>query len=454
MLDPSSPTGLWRNRRYLVWLLADTTRDLASALSGFAIPLLALLATGSPTQAGILGATSLAVRLLTSLIGGVLADRHNRVRLMILGGSIGVALSAAFTACAFGGELTFSVLLALDILLAARAGLYDVAGESALKEVVPGEQMGRAQAANQGRDAAVHLAGAPLGGVLLGLGGWAVAVAMTLCHAISTVAAVALGRSAPTDAGVAPERTLPTKAWAQFREGITWLFARRDLRGAVAIATIVNLGFNATLTTIVFSLASDNVSPVVIGGISTAAGAAMLAGALIAPLLVRRVSAGVLTVIGLSSSAMGAFALTLVHEPWSIALVLALTVLPLPALNASLMGYFMVATPTELLGRANSVIGVLSLGAMPLAPLISGFGLDLIGRDATVAICAGLCAVAVAVALFEPSLRALPRESGWADHAERFTVTPAPHENEHTGQRPGDPDAVYRGATDPRSARE
>ncbi|NKF32847.1 MFS transporter, partial [Pseudomonas sp. BGM005] len=98
-------------------------------------------------------------------------------------------------------------------------------------------------------------------------------------------------------------------------------------------------------------------------------GAVMLVGAIVAPMLVPRFRAGVLAISGLSVAALGSAALATVTEPWAIVVVLGASVLLLPALNAGMMGYFMVATPTELLGRANSAAGVLGMGALPLAPL-------------------------------------------------------------------------------------
>jgi hypothetical protein len=60
------------------------------------------------------------------------------------------------------------------------------------------------------------------------------------------------------------------------------------------------------------------------------------------------------------------------------------------------------------------------MGAMPLAPLIAGFGLTWIGRQNTILVCAALCLVAVGLALGNRALRALPIESRWAEHATRY----------------------------------
>lgn len=438
MTTATAPHRLWRNTRYLTWLVSDTSKGLAAALSGFAIPLLALIVTDDPAQAGIIAGAGLVARLLTTLVGGVLADRHRRVVLMLIGSLFGIALATAFTLLAASEALTFTALFAINLLLAARSGLFDVAGESALKEIVPDDAMGRAQAANQGRDAALQLAGGPLGGVLLGVGGWLVGLVMTLCHLIAAGTAWVLVRGGSrttrengdqrTDARhVALGHAADAAGDPGFRSGVRemgeafrWLFSRPDLGGVLAITTIVNLGFNAAITTTIYALQQAGHSELLIGALSAGVGAVMLVGAVIAPLLVPRIGAGILTITALSVVAVATVALSWMVEPWAIIAVLGAAVLLVPALNAGMMGYFMVATPSRLLGRASSAAGVLGMGAMPLGPLIAGFGLAWIGRQNTILMCAALCAVAVALAIGNRALRALPVEARWAEHARRY----------------------------------
>ncbi len=437
MTTVSAPHRLWRNTRYLTWLVSDTSKGLAAALFSFAIPLIALIVTDDPAQAGIIGGAGMVARLLTTLAGGILADRHRRILLMLIGSLLGVALSAAFTILAIADALTFVTLLVIEVLLAARSGLFDVAGESAIKEIVPDEGMGRAQAANQGRDAALQLAGGPLGGLLLGVGGWLVGVVMTVCHLVAAATAWMLGRQARSagivdhgadaDAaasgpatGAPAEPAASPNAWSEIREGFTWLMSRPDLGGVLAIITIINLGFNAAITTVIYALQQSGHSEVLIGTLSAAIGAVMLVGAIVAPLLIPRIGAGTLAILGLACATLGAAAVSLVSDPWAIAGVLAASVFLLPSLNAAMMGYFMVATPSRLLGRANSAAGVLGMGALPLAPLIAGFGLTWVGREWTLILCAALCLIAVLLALGNRALRALPTESGWAEHARQY----------------------------------
>ncbi len=437
---------LSRNVRYITWLISDTAKGLASALFGFAIPLIALFVTNDPAQAGIISAVGMTIRTITTVFGGVLADRHNRIVMMIVGSAAGVMLAGAFTALALMDALTFVTLLVIDVALAARAGLFDVAGESALKEIVPDDAMGRAQAANQGRDAVLQLAGGPLGGVLLAVGAWLIGAAMAASHLIAMATAWMLRRSAPGDGGLhkadtldaasesaeasrsASEVGLATAAVAigrpnalrEIAEGFRWLISRPDLRGVLFVATIVNLGFSTAMTTVIYALQQAGHSTITIGLLATGAGVAMLIGALIAPLLVSRVRASVVIIGGLGVATLGVFGTIPARDPLALIAVLAVTVFFIPAVNAALMGYFMVATPTELLGRANSASAVLGMGAMPFAPLIAGFGLAVIGRENTLVTASVLCAISVLLAVANRGLRALPIEAGWSAHARQF----------------------------------
>ena len=117
---PTAPSRLWAGG-YPTWLVSDTSFELSSALAGFAVPLLALMVTDDPVKAGVIGAAGVGTRVVASLVGGVLADRHNRVRMMLAGAAVGLVIALLFTWAATG-SLTFTALLALNVAMAARNG--------------------------------------------------------------------------------------------------------------------------------------------------------------------------------------------------------------------------------------------------------------------------------------------------------------------------------------------
>src|SRR5689334_16634517 len=97
---PAAPTlparlpSLWRNRDYLLLWSGQIISSVGTQVSGLAYPLLVLFLTGSPVQAGIVGALQSLPFLLLSLPVGALLDRWDRKRVMILA-DIGRALALA-----------------------------------------------------------------------------------------------------------------------------------------------------------------------------------------------------------------------------------------------------------------------------------------------------------------------------------------------------------------------
>ncbi|MGP5070861.1 MFS transporter [Arthrobacter rhombi] len=145
------PPALWRNGDYRWWLATDTSTGLGRALHNFAVPLLALYVTGDPAQAGIIAAIGQAGRVVATLPGGVLADRHDRRRLILLGTATGVATAGALAAFQLAGLLGFWLLTILNLLMNVRSGLFDGVPNAALKSVVEPRSIGSAMAANHGR---------------------------------------------------------------------------------------------------------------------------------------------------------------------------------------------------------------------------------------------------------------------------------------------------------------
>lgn len=413
--------ALWRNRDYRWWLATDTSTGLGRALHNFAVPLLALYVTGDPAQAGIIAAIGQVGRVVATLPGGVLADRHDRRRLILLGTATGVAVASALAAFQLAGLLGFWLLTVLNLLMNVRSGLFDGVPNAALKSVVEPRAVGSAMAANQGRDAVVSLAGGPVGGVLMVIG-HAVPFAATAVLNLMGLFSVLRIRAdlrplcdvPEHDAAATAGRTgYLREAW----EGFSWLLHRPELRGVMAISTIVNLGMNASITAVVFGLQQRGESPATIGLATASVGAGMLAGAVLAPPLVRRVSTGWLGAVGLAVCTAAVAALPFVHSIPAVCAVLGASMFAAPAINASLLGYFTVAVPTHLLGRANSALDLLAMGAIPLAPLVAGFGYAAWGWSGVLALCAGICAVAVILAFASRRLLAIPASPGWEEHA-------------------------------------
>lgn len=411
--EDRAPVRLWQRRDYLAWLASDTSGALASAVYAFAVPLVTLIVTGDPALAGLVAGAGALGRVVATVPGGVLADRHDRRVLMVVGGLSGGVLVGALALAHLAGVLGFWPLLVLNLALGVRTGLFGSASDAALKSVVDARQLPTAMSANQGRDATIALGAGPAGGALLA-GGVVLPLLATVAGYLAS-ALTALGIRADLRPQVDEEHPGRRGMLTEAREGLAWLWRRPQLRGALGVATLLNLGLNAALTTVVFALQQDGVSPAAIGLVSLTLGAGMLLGSIVAPTLLHRFPTGILATGGLLLAVLAFLVLPWVDGLPAVLVVLGLGILGAPVTNAGLGGYLMAAVPQRFLGRVNSAAELLSLAAVPLAPVVAGFGLGALGRQGTLLVCAGICLAAAALVVGNRSLRRLPGPEGWAE---------------------------------------
>jgi MFS family permease len=403
----TAPVALWRSGRYLAWLASDTGQALGSSLQFFLVPLLVVLVSGDAAAAGTVAAVGLGGRVATTLLGGVLADRHDLRRLMVLSCVLAAAVVGGMLAV-LGLGLGLVALGALNLLAGVRAGLLSGASNAALKQVVPSAQLPTASAANQARDAAVSMGGPPLAGLLLGVGAVPALLAAVASYLLGALGALVLRgdfRPAPS-----PERT---SVRADVVAGLRWVWERPELRRVMSVALLLNLGLNAAVTTLLYHLATSGEDPARIGLVSTALGIGMLGGALVAGPLVQRLPSGWVTIAGMAMAGLSMVVLPFVPGFWGQLAVLTVGILGAPATNAAMLSYLMHRTPRAVLGRVMSAAELLSAGATPLAPVVAGFGLGLLGLRPTLVLCAGVCLLAVGAVVTSRALRTLPRPADW-----------------------------------------
>ncbi len=171
-----------------------------SQTSSIAYPLLVLATTHSPAKAGVVGFVRYLANALFSLPADVAADRWSRRLLM----------SIAFVAFVEGsGGAVFA---------AARAG--------AVRAVVPAPQLPAAVAVQTGRQAAMNVAGPPIGGALFGLARALPFVVDSVSYAFSTLSLLAMRTPFRRGASRPPPRCVRGSRKASASCGVTRSCAR------------------------------------------------------------------------------------------------------------------------------------------------------------------------------------------------------------------------------------
>ncbi|MCW2797582.1 MFS transporter [Nocardioides sp.] len=397
------------NRDFTALWIGQTVSELGSRVSMFVFPLIAFSMTGSAMIAALAEALHLLGLAATLLPAGVLADRLDRLRLMRFASGAGVLLYASLALAAVGDHLTIPHLLVVALLTGVGAGLFAPAETSAVRAVVPTEDLPTALSQNQARQHVASLVGAPLGGVLYGAARWAPFLADAVSFAVSWVL---LGRihtdlSAPTYDG--PRQ----RVREGLREGFEFIWSRPFFRVLMVWSALTNLVTNALFFVAILRLIQGGFHPFQIGLVETAAGLAGIVGAIAAPWLIDRIATGSLTIAIAWSFVPLVVPMVLWNNPAVVATAVSLVLLLNPAGNAGIGAYRIAVTPPELIGRTQSCSQFTSMSVMPLAPVLAGAFLSGIGGGAAIAALGALTAVIALIPTLSRSVRAVPRPAVW-----------------------------------------
>jgi predicted MFS family arabinose efflux permease len=403
-ISPSTPDSvpLSRNRDFVLLWTGQALSSLGSQAAGIAYPLLALALTHSPAKAGVVAFASSLPYTLFVLPAGVVADRVDRKRLMLVS-DVGRALAVASLVVAhLAGHLTFAQLAIVAFVEGTFHPFFNIAQFGAIRQVVPPPQIPEAIARDQSRMFGAMVAGPPLGGLLYGIGRILPFVVDALSYAFSLASLLAM-RTPFQEARVEPRARLRTELAA----GARFLWAQPFLRSCAVMFAVSNVAAGALFFLVIVVAREQGLSSATIGVLLAAGGVVGLAGSLVAPRLQRLLPARLAVIVPQwTAVALVPFIV------WPNAYVLFAASLPFtflsPLLNSVVIGYRTAITPPALQGRVNSAARFVAMIAAPLGPLGAGLLLEATSARATVAVATvWLLAVAAATSL-SGSIRAAP----------------------------------------------
>ena len=189
-----------------------------------------------------------------------MADRVDRKKLLVVGHGLGVFIWASAIVAYLTGNLNTATLFALAALSGLRSGFFGGVSIPALRQLVPGEQLPRALAANQARDGAIQMASGPVGGFLVALSVWAPFAAQTIGHAIAwffsrTIKAdLRPGRAQASNATSLSEEADATTEALRVRDqiagGFRWLKHHPTITTLTVLVAITAAALNGTIQTL------------------------------------------------------------------------------------------------------------------------------------------------------------------------------------------------------------
>ncbi|GIE97531.1 MFS transporter [Paractinoplanes rishiriensis] len=396
-------TSLWRNREFNLLWTSQSLSDLGDGVASLALTLLVLELTGSPVSAGLVGTATHLARLACRLPAGVLADRLDRRRVMVVCDLVRLAAFAALTAAVCTGRAGLPLILAVALVDAAAGALFGTAEDASLRSIVPVAQLPDAVARNEARSYGASLAGPPLGGFLFGLGHAVPFLGNVLSYLVSVVAVWCIRK--PLQSNQTPNQQGYAAALA---EGVRFVLGHPFLRALLLVAAPINFAIAGVLFTLIVALQRAGTTPAVIGLVETIVAAGGLLGAACAPALQSRLGLPVLVrAICWAAAALLATA-ALLTSSIAAAVPLALAVFLGPAANAALFGFQAAITPDHLQGRVISVVMVVATSMAAAAPIAGGAILTFWPAPVAILVFAAAVAGSALAATFGRGLRVTP----------------------------------------------
>jgi MFS family permease len=410
-----------------VSLLGDGAFLVALAWQAYTI-------SNAPSALALLGIAMTVPLIALLLFGGVVSDRHNRRRVMLLADLMRAILLALLATLAISGTLHLWQMMVIVALYGGAQAFFDPASDAILPELLPESQLGQANALEQVvRPLALRLVGPAVGGVLVGTLGpgaafltdgatfLASAGALWLMSVEHPAARVRVRTRARRGLGESNEHADKRHAFAsggELHEG--WVYVRRHvwLWGTFASAGIAYLLFMGPAEVLLPFMVKH-----VLGGSGMQLGLVLGAGGL----------GSVACALAMARSGLPSRSITFIYAVWALAtlavagygLATAIWQLMLASLAFNLLetaGTIVWATikqrhvPGHMLGRVSSLDWLISIGLLPVsfaltAPLSAALGVraTLIG--------AGLAGAAATLGgLLLPGMREVDRTLSPAGH--------------------------------------
>ncbi len=378
-LSRSRLTGLWRNQDFLKLWAGQTVSVFGSLITGFALPLVAILTlNATPFQVALLGAAELAPGMLVGLFAGAWVDRLRR-RPLLIGADLGRALLlGSVPLAAVLGTLTIGHLYVVALLVSVLTVLFDVAYVSYLPSLVRREQLVEGNSKLEASNSVAEVAGFGIAGVLVQALTAPIAIlvdALTFLVSALFVGLIRAPEQAPKREASPSEA--PANVLREIAQGLRLVWSDRVLRGIAGANTTREFFAHVFVAVLILFLVETlGLEPAVFGFVFALGGISAFVGALYVERATRRWGVGPLMLGSFAISAGSALFMPLAFGPAPVIIgILAAT----QVFDATGMAYEVNKvtltqglTPPRLLGRVNASMRVLEQCATLIGLLVGG----------------------------------------------------------------------------------
>ncbi len=361
--------SLHRHRNYRLFFAGQVVSLAGTWMQNIALAWLVIELSGSALAVGALAFCRFAPFLFLGLVAGVLIDRFDTRRLLVVTQATAMLISVVLAIVTLTGSATLPLVFAL----AALGGLvlvFDAPGRQTLTfQMVGPKELQNAVALNSGLFNGSRVIGPAIAGVLIAL------VGVGLCFVVNAISflSVLISLRLMREEELHPVEKRPeTRVVAGIREGFEWAFHAPVARIVLTVVTVVSLvGFNFHVLVPLLASQTLHVGAETFGILASAFGLGALVGALATASL--REATTRAFVAGATGFSVLMVLLALIDSV-SLALVLLFGLgVSFALFTASANALVQLSAPGHLRGRVMSLYLFAFAGLAPVGGLVSGW---------------------------------------------------------------------------------
>jgi MFS family permease len=392
-----APFGYPAYRRY--WL-GRVVSSAGSAVAPVALAFAILHIGGRASSLGWVLAAATVPQLLFMLIGGVVADRMSRARVLILGNSLAAVSEGTFAILVLGGVAHVWQAIVAAFLTGTAAAFTVPANQGTIKTLVPRPLIKQATALQRGALNTTKIAGPAVAGLLVAIidPGWVLAF-----NALSFIAAAAIIATIKADFPAVKARTFLEDlrhGWREFRSR-RWLW-NLTAQGSIGVG----------IWLVAFQLLGPVYAGESLGGsrawgvVAASFSVGLLIGSLTSVLWSPDRS-GYAATANYLATGLFPLALALRADVFFLAGAAAIAGFCVDLAIVSWSTYRQLRIPDELQSRMESYNWIGQLIPVPVGYLVAGFAADHVGIRGVGVVLTVLAVVVAVVPLASPEVRGL-----------------------------------------------
>ncbi len=392
-----------RYRNYRLFFGGQSISLIGTWMQMIALTWLVYRMSNSAFLLGIIGFSQQLPTFLISPVAGVLADRFNRHRMIILTQTLSMVQAGILAVLTLTGLISLWNIIPLCVFLGIINAIDVPARQSFIMEMIENrEDIGNAIALNSSMFNGARLIGPSIAGLVIAV------IGEGLCFVLNTVSFIAvIAALLAMKINVKAKKSVRTGVFNELREGVTYAYNFRPIRSILLLLSLVSIvGMPYTVLMPVIARDILHGGAQTLGFLMGAIGLGAVSGAVY--LASRK------TIVGLERwipRAAAVFSAGLIAFSFSRTLALSLPVLFVCGFGmmvqmASSNTLIQTISDDDKRGRVMSLYAVAFLGTAPIGSLLAGTCASTIGTPLTVLFSGIICLIgAVIFALNLPAMR-------------------------------------------------